>query len=49
MYSQDPFIVFCRAIYSDAAVVVDQNLISSRVPADLPDFCKAILTRLNAK
>lgn len=34
------------AHYSDAAVVVDENLISSRTPADLPDFCKALLKAL---
>ncbi|BFZ18472.1 hypothetical protein BsWGS_21511 [Bradybaena similaris] len=33
-------------IYEDKAVVVDANLISSRVPGDLPDFCKAILAQL---
>lgn len=31
------------ARYSDQAVVVDGNLISSRTPADLPEFCKALL------
>src|SRR6266581_4295591 len=30
-------------IWEDAAVVVDGNLISSRTPADLPDFCKALI------
>jgi protease I len=34
------------AHFSDKAVVVDGNLISSRTPADLPDFCKAILKAL---
>ncbi len=34
------------ARYSDTAVVVDQNLISSRTPNDLPDFCKALLQAL---
>ncbi|XP_002737725.1 protein/nucleic acid deglycase 2-like [Saccoglossus kowalevskii] len=34
------------AEYQDAAVVVDGNLITSRGPNDLPDFCKALLTQL---
>jgi protease I len=34
------------AIYEDAAVVVDGNLISSRTPNDLPQFCQAILKAL---
>lgn len=34
------------AIYEDAAVVVDRNLVTSRTPSDLPDFCKAIIARL---
>ena len=32
--------------YEDSAVVVDGNLITSRVPSDLPQFCKAILEQL---
>lgn len=35
------------ALWEDAAVVVDKNLISSRMPADLPHFCKAILKALS--
>ncbi len=34
------------ALYSDAPVVVDENLISSRTPSDLPEFCKALLKLL---
>jgi protease I len=34
------------AIWSDQSVVVDKNLISSRTPADLPDFLKAIIKAL---
>lgn len=34
------------AKFLDEPVVVDDNLISSRSPKDLPDFCKAILKRL---
>src|SRR5215210_8417428 len=33
-------------IWEDSAVVVDGNLISSRTPADLPLFCKAIIAAL---
>lgn len=34
------------ARYSDQAVVIDRNLISSRTPSDLPEFCKALLAAL---
>lgn len=34
------------ALFFDKPVVVDKNLISSRTPADLPDFCKALLKYL---
>jgi protease I len=34
-------------IWEDSAVVVDGNLISSRTPADLPVFCKAIIAALD--
>jgi protease I len=30
----------------DETVVVDGNLISSRVPSDLPEFCKALIRAL---
>jgi len=33
------------AHYVDAAVVEDNNLITSRVPGDLPDFMRAIIKR----
>jgi protease I len=33
----------------DQAVVVDGNLISSRTPADLPAYCKAIIAAMAAK
>ena len=33
-------------IWEDRAVVVDGNLISSRTPADLPQFCRALLAAL---
>jgi hypothetical protein len=33
-------------IWEDSPVVVDGNLISSRTPADLPQFCRAIIEAL---
>jgi protease I len=33
-------------IWVDAPVVVDGNLISSRTPADLPQFCTALIAGL---
>lgn len=33
-------------LWEDSAVVVDGNLISSRTPADLPQFCRALLAAL---
>ncbi len=32
--------------WEDSAVVVDGNLISSRTPADLPQFCRALIQAL---
>ncbi|VVB52127.1 Intracellular protease 1 [uncultured archaeon] len=37
------------AHWTDKEVVVDQNIITSRKPDDLPAFMKAILKQLNAK
>ncbi len=34
------------ALYQDRSVVVDGNLITSRTPEDLPDFCRALLHAL---
>ena len=36
-------------IWSDAPVVVDGNLISSRTPADLPDFMRAFLAAMGVR
>jgi protease I len=36
-------------IWEDSPVVVDGNLISSRTPADLPVFCKAIIAQLKGE
>ena len=33
-------------VWEDAAAVVDGNLISSRTPADLPQFCRALIAAL---
>ena len=35
--------------YVDAEVVVDKNIISSRRPADIPAFSRAIMTYLSSK
>ena len=35
-------------LWEDNAVVVDGNLISSRTPADLPQFCRALIAALAA-
>jgi protease I len=35
------------ASWSDEPVVVDGNLITSRVPGDLPAFCKAVIAALS--
>lgn len=34
------------ANYTDVPVVVDKNMVTSRLPKDLPDFCKAIIAQL---
>jgi len=41
-------VVNAGATYVDEPVVVDGNLISSRTPADLPAFCRAIITAIGA-
>ncbi len=35
------------AIFEDSPVMIDNNLITSRMPSDLPDFMKAVLNFLN--
>ena len=35
--------------YTDAAVVVDKNLITSRIPADLPFFLREIMRRIHCR
>jgi deglycase len=37
------------ATFVDRSVVVDGNLVSSRTPADLPDFCRALIAALMAR
>lgn len=39
-------IVNAGAAYVDDPVVVDGNLVTSRGPWDLPDFCRAIIQLL---
>ncbi|MBO0687286.1 MAG: DJ-1/PfpI family protein, partial [Candidatus Dormibacteraeota bacterium] len=39
-------VVAAGADYRDEPVVVDGNLITSRFPADLPDFSRAIIEQL---
>ena len=36
-------------IWEDSPVVVDGNLISSRTPADLPHFCRALIAALRQR
>jgi deglycase len=36
-------------VWEDSPVVVDGNLISSRTPADLPQFCRALIAALYGK
>jgi len=39
-------VINAGAIYMDEEVVQDGNLITSRVPSDLPAFCRTIITAL---
>ncbi|MFQ6124362.1 MAG: type 1 glutamine amidotransferase domain-containing protein [Candidatus Heimdallarchaeota archaeon] len=40
-------VINAGAKYIDQAVVVDGNLITSRTPVDLPDFCREIIKALS--
>jgi protease I len=42
-------VVNAGAIFVDEPVVVDGNLVSARVPKDLPDFARAMLQVLSAR
>jgi protease I len=42
-------LVNAGAVYEDAEVVVDKNLVTSRKPDDLPAFCKAVIEVLAAR
>lgn len=42
-------LVNAGAKFVDRAVVVDGNIITSRTPDDLPDFCRAIIALLTGK
>ena len=37
------------AIFIDASVVVDKNIVTSRFPTDLPDFCRETIRLLKKK
>jgi len=39
-------LVNAGATFVDKAVVVDDNIVTSRTPGDLPDFCRAIIAQL---
>jgi len=41
-------LIHAGAEYVDREVVVDGNLVTSRMPDDLPAFCRAIIERLSA-
>ncbi len=45
-YSIKDDLIAAGAKWVDEPVVVDGNLITSRVPEDLPDFCRAIIGAL---
>ena len=42
-------VVNAGAIWSDAEVVVDRNLVTSRKPEDLPAFCRAMIAVVQAQ
>lgn len=42
-------IEFAGAKFVDQAVVVDGNLITSRTPADLHEFCRELLVAMRAR
>jgi protease I len=42
-------LVNAGAHYVDQSVAVDGNMVTSRMPDDLPDFCKAIISLLAGK
>jgi protease I len=42
-------LVNAGALFEDAPVVVDRHFVSSRKPADLPDFCRAMIAVLAKK
>jgi protease I len=42
-------VVNAGALWEDAEVVVDRNLVTSRAPEDLPAFCRACLDVLRSR
>ena len=45
-YSIRPEMEFAGGIWSDESVVVDRNFVSSRTPADLPDFMREVVRNI---
>lgn len=43
VYQHLEVLQICRASWEDSPVVVDGNLVTSRLPEDLPYFCREIL------
>lgn len=46
-YSIKDDLVHAGAVWSDNEVVIDENIVTSRNPNDLPVFCKTIIESLN--
>jgi protease I len=42
-------VVNAGALWEDAEVVVDANLVTSRKPEDLPAFCREVIRVLNGQ
>ena len=42
-------VVNAGAEYSDESVIIDENIVTSRTPDDLPDFCRAVIGLLQMK
>jgi len=42
-------VIHAGGLYEDSAVVVDDNLVTSRLQTDLHHFCKALLERITAQ
>lgn len=42
-------VVNAGAEYHDEAVIIDENIVTSRTPDDLPEFCRAVIGLLEMK